>query len=47
MFKYECILGFVCLGYLDVDDIKKSLKGMKQALTNTGYIIMIEAIDNR
>ena len=43
--EYECILGFICLGYLPIDEIKTELKRMSKGLTNTGYIILVEAID--
>ena len=42
--NFDCILGYFCLCYLNVDEIESVLKEMKRSLRIFGCIIMVEPV---
>ena len=45
-YKYECVVGVFCLGYLSGDDLVNALIGMRKSLKYFGRIILMEPILN-
>ena len=41
---YDCILGFVCLGYVMTDEVLDQLAKIKKAIKKDGIVIFVEAV---